>query len=235
MTSEKVSTELFFDTNVVECTDTEKNQTEELQKLLSTTLINKSSIKITHFSDSIVLSIELKNDMNTMSLIEYIGRLVYSLWRDFKILIRGGVSVDKLIHTENGALFGPAMVNAYDIETNLANYPRIVFDETSFSIIQNSPSFKTMKNLFIPFSEEKTINNKTYKIKNGCEINLATSLNHLLNSHFSSHPTKRKEILNEVDTSVFELANLLKEAPNKVKEKYQYLIDQINKTEFPKH
>ena len=75
---------------------------------------NSSTVQITHFSDSIVLSSELDNEINTMSLIELLARLNYRLWKDYKILIRGGVTMGKLIHEENGPLFGPAITASGD-------------------------------------------------------------------------------------------------------------------------
>ena len=234
MKSEILSSELFGEINI----DNENEEFEEVKKLrdlLSKSLKDKSSIQISHFSDSIVFSIGLENDMNAMSLIEYIGRITYRLWKDFRILIRGGVSIDKLIHTENGVLFGPAMVKAYDYETNLANYPRIVFDDLSYNVFRNSSSFKAMQKLIKPFSDKKEIKGKIVEIKKGFEINLGTSILHLLESHFTFHPERRKEVFNILKNVDIELNDLKAQTDNEdIKEKYQYLINEFNQIEFPK-
>jgi hypothetical protein len=234
MKAENITNEVFLEINETEEAKKELEEIKEVQALFSKALIGESSIQITHFSDSIVLSIGLEN-VNAMSLIEYVGRLIYRLWKDFKILIRGGVSVDKLVHIENGPLYGPAMVNAYDFETHLSVYPRIVLDDTVFNIVGNSPSFKAMKDLFIDFSGTKTVKGKEISIKRGLEINLATSFRHYMNSHFTFHPEKRKEVQDVINSSVKHLESKKTEASSdRIKEKYQYLIDQIKELKLEK-
>lgn len=228
MKSEDVGNEVFLEINETEESKKEMKEIKEVQALFSKAFRSESSIKITHFSDSIVMSIGLENDMNAMSLIEYVGRLIYRLWKDFKILIRGGVSVDKLIHVENGPLFGPAMVKAYDFETHLSVYPRIVLDDTIFNIVGNSPSFLAMKDLFIDFSGNKEVNGKQISIKRGLEINLATSFRHYMNSHFTWHPEKRLEVQTEINNSIQHLKAKMEETlDDRIKEKYNYIIEQI--------
>ena len=232
--SELLSNELFAELNI-DNNNPEFEEVKELGDLFSKALKSESSIRISHFSDSIVFSIGLENDMNAMSLIEYLGRITYRLWKDFRILIRGGVSIDKLIHTENGVLFGPAMVKAYDYETNLADFPRIVFDDLSYNVFRNSLSYNAMSKLTKPFSGKKEINGKTIEIKNGFEINLGTSILHLLESHLIFHPDKRNEVFN-ILTNIEKELNTLKDEATKenIKKKYQYLIDEINQMAFPK-
>tara|TARA_Y100001954_G_scaffold237845_1_gene302980 strand:- start:1263 stop:2099 length:837 start_codon:yes stop_codon:yes gene_type:complete len=229
MKAEEVAKEIFVEINQPVVEDSEELEgLKELQREISEKFIEKSSISITHFSDSIVFSIGLENDMNAMSLIEYVGRLVYRLWRDFDILIRGGVSVDKLIHKENGPLYGPAMVKAYDYETNLANYPRIVMDNNLFNIVGNSPSFRQMKSLFIDFSDSKQVNGKEVSINKGLEINLATVFRHYLNSQLTFHPKKRQEVQRVINESIKKLEkNIEGTDRDDIKEKYKYLIDRI--------
>lgn len=235
MKSEFISSEMFGELNINAIPESELEDVKNTIALVSKAFISDSSIRVTHFSDSIVLSIRLENDMYAMSLIEYIGRLIYRLWKDFKILIRGSIVVGSLTHIEGGSLFGPAMVNAYDLETNLANYPRIILDDKCYMIVKNSPSFDFMELLFKPFSDSRTVNGKEYTIKNGFEINLATIFNHMLNSPLGLHPVKRKEIIKEINDSSKSLSEMLqKEELDKIKSKYQYLIDRIEETNYPK-
>ncbi|KAA5535607.1 hypothetical protein [Paenimyroides baculatum] len=230
MTTENLQNEMFAELNLKGDGDEERKKLKESQASFSKTLLSKSSIITTHFSDSIVLSINLEIDMYAMSLFEYIGRLIYRLWKDFHILIRGGVAVEGLIHENNGVLFGPAMVKAYDIETNLANFPRIIFDDLSHNIVKNSPFYPAMKHLFKDFSGSNKI-----EIKKGLEINLATVFSHLLNSHFSFHPLKKQEILETIENSKIQLAKLIEEntANERVRSKYQYLKDELENVKYP--
>jgi len=48
---------------------------------------------------------------------------------DLRMFMRGGITIGKLIHEENGALFGPAMNEAYLLESKCAIYPRVVISE----------------------------------------------------------------------------------------------------------
>lgn len=54
-------------------------------------------------------------------------------------LIRGGISVGKIIHTRN-AVFGPALNRAYEIESTMAIFPRIVIDENVLPHLPLIPS-----------------------------------------------------------------------------------------------
>ncbi len=47
----------------------------------------------------------------------------------FGMLCRGAVSKGKLIHTEK-MLYGPAVIDAYRLESNTALYPRVILDES---------------------------------------------------------------------------------------------------------
>jgi len=153
-------------------------------------------------------------------------RCLWSTVYEFKILIRGAITTGQLIHNENGGLFGPAMVVAYDLETNLANHPRIIIDEYTSKGIRTSPIFKNMTNLFINFSEEKEVKGKLFKIENGLEINIVTSLNHFLNNQFAFNEAKKLEMQSVYDNLIGELDNLKAETDKpEIKAKYDYLIN----------
>lgn len=51
------------------------------------------------------------------------------------IFIRGGITVGKLYHRDD-VLFGPAMVQAYELESRFANYPRIVVDPAALAALK---------------------------------------------------------------------------------------------------
>jgi hypothetical protein len=230
--SENIANEMFLEINKMNQSDEEMIELRANQSLISNRLLQDSSIQITHFSDSIVLSIGLENDMYAVSMIEYVCRLIYKLWKDFKILIRGGMSVGKLTHINNGALFGPAMIKAYDLESSLAKYPRIILDDFCYNIIRNSQSYEIMKHLFIPFSGEK----ENIKVTRGYEMNLATTFYHYLNSALTLHPIKRNEVITEIRNAKLNLqAKFTDETSQRIKEKYEYLIAQIDVYDYPKH
>ena len=82
----------------------------------------------TCFSDSIVISVKC-NDKNineiTSTLIANLSYIGAQLMTE-GILLRGGITVGKLIHLDNGILMGQALIDAYQLETNSANFPRIL-------------------------------------------------------------------------------------------------------------
>lgn len=84
------------------------------------------SFLITYFSDSIVLSLKRHNSLGLITVFEILKRIQIRLIKK-KILLRGGVVVGKLIH-QPGLILGPAMNEAYDLESKSALYPRITID-----------------------------------------------------------------------------------------------------------
>ena len=77
------------------------------------------------FSDCIVLS-EIATDGGLEHLLQVVTDLSLDLLAN-NILTRGGVAKGKLHHSDR-IVFGPALVEAYRLETSIAEYPRIVVD-----------------------------------------------------------------------------------------------------------
>jgi len=86
--------------------------------------IPRNSKTITTFSDCLVISFkahEKSEIFHTLLEIKWmIMRLIYR-----GILCRGAITYGKLIHT-NEVLFGPALAEAYILETKAALYPRVI-------------------------------------------------------------------------------------------------------------
>jgi hypothetical protein len=113
---------------------------EEIKEFLNLRLNQKEvfqnknfSMKITQFSDSIIIS--FINDDNTtfLKLIRTIQELIINCVNS-GMLCRGAISYGKLIH-DNQIIFGPALNDAYETETKAAMYPRIILDK---SILESS-------------------------------------------------------------------------------------------------
>jgi hypothetical protein len=109
-------------------------------------------ITITQFSDSFVLSCPVNNHASCSMLLEcvYLVHLIY--YYNLGMMIRGGISVGKLVHEESGALFGPAMNEAYALESKSAIYPRVVLSQEASalltSILESHPVLKPIKKSF---------------------------------------------------------------------------------------
>jgi len=83
-------------------------------------------IRITTFSDSIVFS--CLADSEGLTDFRYFLTKLLVHTSPFRLLIRGGITCGSLVHTDE-MIFGPAMNNAYYLESNVAKYPRIVVGE----------------------------------------------------------------------------------------------------------
>ena len=84
--------------------------------------------KVSIFSDCLVVSFEINQSSEVFFTLLEIKWLIMRLISR-RILCRGAVSLGKFIHTEN-YLFGPALVEAYTLESKAAVYPRVILDHT---------------------------------------------------------------------------------------------------------
>jgi hypothetical protein len=88
---------------------------------------NRYPLVITQFSDSFVISCPAENSASCKFLLEAVYRIHLMFFYSLGLMMRGGICMGSLVHEEGGALFGPSMNEAYDLESTLAIYPRVVF------------------------------------------------------------------------------------------------------------
>ncbi len=81
-------------------------------------------VKVTQFSDNIVLSYKIDSDDQLAFIIISISDMISRLIQ-YGFLLRGAITQGKVIHTDK-QLFGPAMNEAYELESKVAIYPRII-------------------------------------------------------------------------------------------------------------
>ncbi|MGL5981950.1 MAG: hypothetical protein ACRCZR_01370 [Cetobacterium sp.] len=87
-------------------------------------------LEINYFSDSIIISVKVEKErINEIlsTFIVYIAALGNLLIKN-GILIRGGIDMGNLIH-KNGKVFGSALIKAYNLESAIAIYPRIIISK----------------------------------------------------------------------------------------------------------
>ena len=83
--------------------------------------------EITQFSDSVVISFPAYSESGVFdALLEILWVQISLVQKGY--LCRGGVTRGRLIHTPT-LLFGPAMVEAYTLESKAALYPRVILDD----------------------------------------------------------------------------------------------------------
>lgn len=102
------------------------------------------SLRVTQFSDSIIISFINDDNETLLNLIRTIQELVIKLVNN-GILCRGAISYGKLIH-DNRIIFGPALNDAYETETRAAIYPRIILDKSLIDL-GKSKQIKIFENL----------------------------------------------------------------------------------------
>ena len=113
---------------------------EEIKAFLDSRLKQKEvfddknfSMRVTQFSDSIIISFINDDNTTLLKLIRTIQELIINFVNS-GMLCRGSISYGKLIH-DNQIIFGPALNDAYETETKAAMYPRIILDK---SILESS-------------------------------------------------------------------------------------------------
>jgi hypothetical protein len=88
--------------------------------------IPRRNRNVSIFSDAIAISFKVESDSEVFDTLDDIKLIIMSLV-DHGILCRGGIVRGKLIHTDD-YIFGPALVEAYTLESEVAVYPRVILD-----------------------------------------------------------------------------------------------------------
>lgn len=103
--------------------------------------ISIHNIVTTQFSDSVVISFPWnKDDWHMLAVFKTIKHIQITLLYKYDLLLRGGIVIGDVIHTDK-LVVGPAMINAYALESKCANSPRIVLDPKvvfRFNILKNN-------------------------------------------------------------------------------------------------
>ena len=103
-------------------------QTEKETAEAAQLLDDIENIKVTQFSDSIVITFPWnENDDSLYRGLKAIRYIQATMLKLYGVLLRGGIVLGNIIHTDK-LLLGPAMVSAYELESKCAVSPRIVID-----------------------------------------------------------------------------------------------------------
>lgn len=101
--------------------------------------IPTNSKKISTFSDCLVISFKTSEESEIFHTLLEIKWMIMRLI--FKgILVRGAITYGKLIHTED-VLFGPALAEAYILESKAALYPRVILHKDIIDLSGKAKSF----------------------------------------------------------------------------------------------
>lgn len=103
------------------------NKLDDFRLTLSEKLKAKD-VRTTQFSDSVVISFPWnEKDNSIVAAVLWIKSYQTFLIMWHNVLLRGGITIGDIIHNEK-MIVGPAMIDAYTLESKRAFYPRIVID-----------------------------------------------------------------------------------------------------------
>lgn len=84
------------------------------------------TVTVNIISDSIFISVPKSTDRSLEILVLLINTLVFNLFIEYGVLVRGGIAEGDY-YADDRIAFGPGLVKAYSLENSLAVYPRIIF------------------------------------------------------------------------------------------------------------
>jgi hypothetical protein len=88
-------------------------------------------LRFSTFSDNMVVSTPA-DEIHTLHLLDSLAAFQLVCVGGGPFLVRGGVTIGDICHDEF-CVFGPALNRAYELESQIANVPRIIVDEQIFS------------------------------------------------------------------------------------------------------
>ena len=102
------------------------------------------SKRVTTFSDCLVISFKASEESEIFfTLLEIKWMIIRLIYKG--ILVRGAITYGKLIH-RNDVLFGPALAEAYILESKAALYPRVILHKDIIDLAGKSKSFHHSSN-----------------------------------------------------------------------------------------
>jgi len=118
--------------------------------------------KLQTFSDTIILYVPLSDDVGNVyadgiytTLISISGSFIGMMAAGY--IFRGGVDIGIAVEINEEEVYGPAVLKAYDLESKIAKYPRIVMGDELIDFLRNSTN--------IPDSSPDSKHNKVMSLK----------------------------------------------------------------------
>lgn len=113
------------------------NKLDDFRLTLSEKMKTKD-VRTTQFSDSVVISFPwVEEDNSIVAALLWIKHYQVFLIMEHGILLRGGFAIGDIIHNEK-MIVGPAMIEAYTLESKEAHYPRIIIDSQVIPLFEKA-------------------------------------------------------------------------------------------------
>lgn len=107
---------------------------------LKQAFVDEDWVTVTQFSDHVVLSVP-GNFEDGQALLDLVSTACVRLLRQ-AILVRGGIAYGPLVHRSD-VVYGPALVEAYILESTMAVYPRIVVGDSTRQLFRQIEMYKS--------------------------------------------------------------------------------------------
>lgn len=203
------------------CPPEEIENVREALKLMTQNIKRMHPVRISYFSDCLAFSAYSNDAIASQTILDILAKLSIKLWVEHSLLLRGGIAVGKLVHTEGGPFFGPAMNCAYDLESKRAIYPRVLIDANCLAQYRTVETFGLFESLFQSDGEMHY-------------MSLGTAYRHIIND--SSLALAGEVVIGKFRKSLAETTGRLQSLESefqddRIKEKYRWLIEEIAKRE----
>lgn len=113
------------------------------------------------FSDNFVFAVEYSDDATLETAFSFVvtfaNQMFHLALMEYGLLIRGGIVCGELLITTDIVL-GEALVRAYKLEEEIANYPRVIIDNSTLRSIQKVNAKRIENCTLIDFDEEQICN-----------------------------------------------------------------------------
>ena len=193
--------------------------------------IPNNSKQITTFSDCVVVSFRANEKSEIFyTLLEIKWMIMRLIYRG--ILCRGAITYGKLIHTDQ-VLFGPALAEAYILESKAALYPRVILDR---DIIDLAGKFRSSHHR--QSEEQEYVESLLEKDSDGMYyIDYFAKAQSELDDPQYDFPDYLDKIGNTIRKGLMSSASSVYKADLKVKyrwmkERYNRLIDSVQNKDF---
>jgi hypothetical protein len=106
---------------------------------------NAADFHATQFSDCLVISYKFERPETLFEIVNKLSLIVVRVAAQ-GYLIRGGLTYGDLLHTDK-VVVGPAMIRAYQLESKIAQSPRVILDPDVFNHALKKPSADVLKTI----------------------------------------------------------------------------------------
>lgn len=123
----------------------EVKQVEEDFAQFSKAFLCAHPIAFTSFSDCLVISCSVDDAAAMQIVLDSLIKMNIYFWEAHSLLVRGGIVIGDVYHEDQGPVFGPAMSEAYLLESQKAIFPRLIISKEAIMKLRSYETFSLME------------------------------------------------------------------------------------------